>query len=69
MGKYIFATGRRKKSIARVRLAQGSGNFTVNGKKLEEYFKSDLLIQESRRPFEITGTEGTYDVIATVTGG
>jgi len=63
------ATGRRKSSVARVRLLPGTGKITVNKKDLEEYFGMELVKAEVRRPFEVTGTAGKYDVIATVNGG
>ena len=66
--QYI-GTGRRKSSIARVRLVPGKGNITVNKKPLDEYFGMELLKQEVRRPFVIAGCEGKYDVIAIVHGG
>jgi small subunit ribosomal protein S9 len=70
MAKIQFmGTGRRKSSVARVRLIPGKGNITVNKKPLDEYLAMEIVKREVRRPFEITGTEGKYDVIATVTGG
>lgn len=70
MAKLQFTgTGRRKSSVARVRLIPGKGNITVNKKSLEDYFGMEILKKEVRRPFEIAGVEGKYDVIATVTGG
>jgi small subunit ribosomal protein S9 len=67
--KQYPATGRRKQSVARVRLIQGKGDITVNGKPLDDYFGMELLKQEVKRPFVVTGTEGKYDVIARVAGG
>ena len=67
--KQYPATGRRKSSVARVRLLQGKGDITVNGKPLDDYFGMELLKQEVRRPFAVTETEGKYDVIARVAGG
>jgi len=67
--KQFPATGRRKQSVARVRLMQGKGEITVNGKTLDEYFGMELLKQEVRRPFAVTETEGKYDVIVRVAGG
>ena len=63
------ATGRRKSSIARVRLLPGTGRIVVNKKDLEDYFGLEVLKNEVKRPFEITGTTGKYDVIALVNGG
>ncbi len=62
-------TGRRKSSVARVRLVPGKGDVTVNKKPLDEYFGMELLKREVKRPFAIAGCEGKYDVIATVHGG
>ena len=67
--KQYSATGRRKQSVARVRLMQGKGDITINGKPLDEYFGMELLKQEVKRPFAITDTEGKFDVIARVSGG
>ena len=64
-----YGTGRRKSSVARVRLIPGTGNITVNKKPLEEYFGMEIVKREVKRPFEIAGCEGKFDVIATVTGG
>lgn len=62
-------TGRRKSSVARVRLIPGKGNITVNKKSLDDYFGMEILKREVRRPFQVAGTEGKFDVIATVRGG
>jgi len=67
--KQYPATGRRKSSVARVRLIQGKGEITVNGKPLDEYFGMELLKQEVKSPFAVTDTDGKYDVIARVSGG
>lgn len=65
----IYATGRRKTSIARVWLFPGTGKITVNGKELLEYFGRRTLDMIIRQPFLVTKTEGQYDVRATVKGG
>ena len=62
-------TGRRKSSVARVRLIPGKGVITINKKPLEEYFGMEILKREVRRPFEIAGCDGKFDVKATVCGG
>jgi small subunit ribosomal protein S9 len=62
-------TGRRKSSVARVRLIPGTGNITVNKKSLEDYFGMEIVKREVRRPLEVTGTETKFDVVATVVGG
>ena len=66
---YFYGTGRRKKSVARVRILPGTGNITVNGKSLEEYFGLDTLKLIINQPFGATATEGKFDVVATVKGG
>ena len=62
-------TGRRKSSVARVRLIPGNGNIVVNGKSLDEYFGMEIVRREVKRPFEVAGCEGKFDVIANVFGG
>ena len=65
-----YGTGRRKSSVARVRLVPGKGNIIVNKKTLDDYFGGlELLKNEVKRPLQITGAEGKFDVIATVKGG
>lgn len=64
-----YGTGRRKNSVARVRLVAGEGNVKVNGKDLEEYFNYETLIRDVKRPLVITGNENKYDVIVTAEGG
>ncbi len=64
-----YGTGRRKKSIARVRLVPGQGNITINKRDIEEYLDYETLKKEVRRPLEITDTINKFDVIATVKGG
>ncbi len=65
----IYATGRRKTSVARVWLFPGTGKITVNGKDLLDYFGRRTLDMIIRQPFLVTRTEGQYDVRATVKGG
>lgn len=70
MAKVQFrGTGRRKSSVARVRLVPGTGNITVNKKPLDDYIALEIVKREVKRPFEIASCEGKFDVIATVTGG
>ncbi len=66
---YFYGTGRRKKSVARVRLYQGSGNITVNGKSVDEYFGLETLKLIINQPFGTTETVGKFDVVANVNGG
>ena len=64
-----YATGRRKKSIAKVWLKKGSGIITVNGKNYEEYFKRVNHKSELIKPFEIINQTTSYDVKCSVKGG
>ena len=66
---YFYGTGRRKSSTARVRLIPGSGSVTVNKRDIDDYFGLDTLRLIINQPFAVTGTEGRFDVIATVQGG
>ncbi len=65
----FYGTGRRKKSIARVRLVEGSGVVTINGKSIDEYFGTEVLKTIVRQPLTATNTVAKYDVIAKVVGG
>lgn len=62
-------TGRRKNSVARVRLVPGSGKITMNGKPAEEYIPFANLREVMITPFKVTETEGQYDVLVNVNGG
>jgi small subunit ribosomal protein S9 len=66
--QYI-GTGRRKKSIARVRLLPGDGKFIVNGRDLEEYFGLETLKVIAKQPLTLTETEGKFDVHVNIHGG
>lgn len=63
------AVGRRKEAIARVRVVPGSGNWTINGRELANYFPNKLHQQEVNEPFKVLELEGAYDVIARIVGG
>lgn len=65
----IRTTGRRKTAVASVRLAPGSGAFTVNDRSLEDYFPRDTSRMRILEPFELTETTGQYDAIVKVKGG
>lgn len=65
----FIATGRRKKSIARVRLFAGSGKIEVNGKNIDEYLQRDTLILIAKQPLTLTSTADKFDVIVNVEGG
>ncbi len=64
-----MGTGRRKSSIARVRLVEGTGKITINGKDIEEFFDLETLKVIVRQPLTVTNTLAKYDVICTVKGG
>ena len=66
---YFYGTGRRKKSVARVRLYPGNGEITINGRSIDEYFGLETLKLIVNQPFGVTGTTGKIDIVATVTGG
>lgn len=63
------AVGRRKTAVARVVLAPGSGKVTVNGKPLDQFFPLETLRSDILKPFEVTQTQGKYDVRVNVEGG
>ena len=65
----FLGTGRRKTSVARVRLANGSGKITVNGRPFETYFSTDTLRSVVTQPLSVTDTASKYDVNVNVTGG
>ncbi|HEV7199587.1 MAG TPA: 30S ribosomal protein S9 [Candidatus Limnocylindria bacterium] len=66
---YLYGTGRRKTSVARVRLLPGDGSITVNGKPAEEYFGGETQVAPIRVPFTVTDTEGRYAASVLVAGG
>ncbi len=66
---YFYGTGRRKKSVARVRLYPGTGAITVNGKTADEYFGLETLKLIINQPFGATDTVGKFDIVCTVRGG
>jgi small subunit ribosomal protein S9 len=63
------ATGRRKEAIARVRIVPGSGNWTINGRTLDDYFPNKVHQQIVSEPFSTAAVDGAYDVIARIQGG
>ncbi len=68
--KFFYGTGRRKSSVARVRVYEnGTGSITINGRDIDEYFGLDTLKLIVRQPLVTTETLGKVDIIATVTGG
>ncbi len=66
---YFYGTGRRKKSVARVRVYPGSGSITINGKDIDQYFGLETLKLIVNQPFEVTDTLGKFDIVANVKGG
>ncbi len=65
---FVFAHGRRKEAVARVRLFKGKGQTTVNGKPIEEYFPQETFKSDYLKPFKLTKTEGQFYVTVKVTG-
>ena len=66
---YFYGTGRRKKSIARVRVYAGTGKVTINDRDIDDYFGLDTLKLIVRQPLELTGTTEKFDVVCRVAGG
>ena len=67
---YFYGTGRRKSSVARVRVyPNGTGAITINGRDIDEYFGLDTLKLIVRQPMELTETVGAFDIVCTVAGG
>ena len=64
-----YGTGRRKKSIASVRLVPGTGVITINGRDIDDYFGLETLKMILRQPLAATGTTGKFDIITKVVGG
>ena len=65
----LYGTGRRKSSVARIRLVKGKGKITINDRNIDDYFGLETLKVIVRQPLALTGTEGKLDVIAKVSGG
>ncbi len=66
---YFYGTGRRKSSVARVRLYPGTGSITINGRDVDDYFGLETLKLIMNQPFGVTNTVGKFDVVANVKGG
>ena len=66
---WTWGLGRRKKSVARVRIKPGAGAFIVNGKPMEQFFCTEAAQRSARNPLIRSETEGTYDVFCNVNGG
>ena len=67
--KYYYGTGRRKHSVARVRVYPGSGNITINGRSIDEYFGLETLKVVVKQPLALTETTEKFDVLVNVHGG
>ena len=67
--KYYYGTGRRKHSVARVRIYPGSGSVTINGRGIDDYFGLETLKLIVRQPLALTDNVEKFDVVCTVTGG
>lgn len=66
---HLYGTGRRKSSVARVRMYQGTGNITINGRSIDDYFGLETLKLIVRQPLELTNTLGSFDIVVRVDGG
>ena len=66
---YFYGTGRRKSSVARVRLYQGTGKITINDRDIDDYFGLETLKLIVRQPLELTETGEKFDVVCRVAGG
>ena len=66
---YFYGTGRRKNSVARVRVYTGTGKITINGRDIDDYFGLETLKMVVRQPLNATDTLGKVDIVATVEGG
>ena len=66
---YFYGTGRRKKSVARVRLYQGTGSVKINGRDIDDYFGLDTPKLIVRQPLNLTGTADKFDIECRVAGG
>ena len=67
--KEITATGRRKRSVAQIRMTAGKGNITVNGKDVNEYMPFATLVMDLKQPLVLTNNENTFDITVKVNGG
>ena len=66
---YFYGTGRRKSSVARVRVYSGNGNITINGRDIDEYFGLETLKLIVRQPVALTETADKFDIVVNVNGG
>ena len=66
---YFYGTGRRKNSVARVRVYNGTGKITINDRDIDEYFGLETLKLVVRQPLALTGLENKFDIVVRVSGG
>ena len=66
---YFYGTGRRKESVARVRVYAGTGKIIINDRDIDDYFGLDTLKLIVRQPLALTGTTDKFDIVCTVAGG
>ena len=66
---YFYGTGRKKHSVARVRIYQGTGKITINGRDIDDYFGLDTLKLIARQPLNLLGVAEQFDIVCTVAGG
>jgi len=69
LSETFYGTGRRKSSVARVRIVKGNGKVTINGRDIDDYFGLETLKAIVRQPLVLTSNDGKFDVIAKVAGG
>ena len=68
MAENYYGTGRRKTSVARVTIQDGTGSFTFNGKEINQYFPSPLMRMTVEKPFKVVNLEAKFDVVVNVQG-
>lgn len=66
---YFYGTGRRKNSVARVRVYNGTGKVTINDRDIDDYFGLETLKLIVRQPLAVAGAEGKFDIVVRVAGG
>ncbi len=66
---YFYGTGRRKSSVARVRVYNGTGKITINNRDIDDYFGLETLKVIVRQPLALTGNDDKFDIVCSVTGG
>ena len=66
---YFYGTGRRKNSVARVRVYNGTGKITINDRDIDDYFGLETLKLIVRQPLAVAGVEGKFDIVVRVAGG